>query len=140
MNVYGINQDTKGAYVSVIVNVLRDIQNNKPPTINGNGLEAFDFINVEDCAKANLLPIKSNVSNRNFNIGTGKKTTLNSLIELIQKICKSNLSVKYRVQKNITLVKNRFGAIKLAKKHLGFTKTVSLNKGLREFILWYMNK
>ena len=62
MNVYGERQDYKGAYISVIMRMLDNIERSEPPKIFGNGSEAFDFINVKDCALANVLAMESNVS------------------------------------------------------------------------------
>ena len=49
---------------------------NKSPTIIGDGSEAFDFVAVEDCAKANICAIKSESSDSFYNVGTGIKTSL----------------------------------------------------------------
>ena len=58
MNVYGPRQDTKGAYVSVIVNILKNILRNKKPIIFGSGKESFDFVNVKDLQLQIYLPFK----------------------------------------------------------------------------------
>ena len=79
MNVYGPRQDYSGAYVAVIMKMLDSIDKNEYVTIFGNGDEAFDFVSVKDCARANLLAMQSNIKKGFYNIGTGRKT---SLIEL----------------------------------------------------------
>ena len=68
MNVYGPRQDYKGAYIAVIMKMLDDIDNGKSPTIIGDGSEAFDFVAVEDCAKANICAIKSEFSDSFYNV------------------------------------------------------------------------
>ena len=55
MNVYG-RQDTKGAYVSVIVNILKIYLEIKANHF-GSGKESFDFVNVKDVA-ANMFTFK----------------------------------------------------------------------------------
>ena len=75
MNVYGPRQDYKGAYIAVIMKMLDDIDKGKSPTIIGDGSEAFDFVAVEDCAKANICAIKSESSDSFYNVGTGIKTS-----------------------------------------------------------------
>ena len=52
MNVYGLRQDYHGAYIAVIMKMLDAIDREEAPTIMGDGSEAFDFVAVEDCAKA----------------------------------------------------------------------------------------
>ena len=54
MNVYGPRQDYRGAYIAVIMKMLDAIDKGEGPTILGDGSEAFDFVAVEDCARANL--------------------------------------------------------------------------------------
>ncbi|SVD43532.1 uncharacterized protein METZ01_LOCUS396386, partial [marine metagenome] len=83
MNVYGERQDQKGAYVAVIMKIIDSIFNNISPVIYGKGDEAFDFINVKDCAAANILAMKSNINNGFYNVGTGKKTKLIDLATLL---------------------------------------------------------
>ena len=60
MNVYGSRQDYKGAYIQVIMKMLDSIDKNKKIEIHGSGKESFDFISVIDCARANILAMKSN--------------------------------------------------------------------------------
>ena len=137
MNVYGPRQDTKGAYVSVIVNVLKNIFRNKKPIIFGSGKESFDFINVKDCAAANILAIQKNQNNICLNIGSGQKTSLNNLVKLILKICKSDIEINYKKQNNKTLVKNRIGSTDLARKKIMFKAKINLKDGLTDFINWF---
>ena len=56
----------------------------------GDGSEAFDFVSVIDCARANIKAMKSESSNEFYNVGTGKEL-LSKLAELILKITGSNL-------------------------------------------------
>ena len=94
MNVYGPRQDYKGAYIAVIMKMLDDIDKGKSPTIIGDGSEAFDFVAVEDCAKANICAIKSESSDSFYNVGTGIKTSLKELAEIILKL--TNTKIKLR--------------------------------------------
>ena len=83
MNVYGPRQDYQGAYIAVIMKMLDAIDRGEGPTILGDGSEAFDFVAVEDCARANICAIKATVSDRFYNVGTGKRTSLAELAGLI---------------------------------------------------------
>src|SRR5262245_52627849 len=91
MNVYGPRMDYKGTYVSVIMKVLDRIEQQLPPVIFGNGSQAYDFIHVTDVARANILGMKADVVDEFFNIGTGIKTTINELVDLLLKISNSSL-------------------------------------------------
>ena len=75
MNVYGPRQDYQGAYIAVIMKMLDAIDKGESPTILGDGSEAFDFVAVEDCALANICAMKSEMSDRFYNVGTGIRTS-----------------------------------------------------------------
>ena len=81
MNVYGPRQDYRGAYIAVIMKMLDAIDRGEGPTILGDGSEAFDFVAVEDCARANLCAMRAGVTDRFYNVGTGKRTSLKELAE-----------------------------------------------------------
>ena len=136
MNVYGPRQDYKGAYIAVIMKMLDKIDSGKPPEILGNGEEAYDFIYVGDCAKANICAMKSSKSNLMLNVGTGKKTSLKMLANTLIKLKNSNLKVIYKKTKNNTIVKNRIGSILKAKKEINFKYDTSLTQGLKKTIKW----
>ena len=61
MNVYGPRQDSKGAYVSVIVNMIKKLKEKKPIIIFGREMK-IDFVHVNDRANANIRALKSNNS------------------------------------------------------------------------------
>lgn len=84
MNVYGPRQDYKGAYIAVIMKMLDAIDRGEGPTILGDGSEAFDFVAVEDCARANICAMEAQPVDRFYNIGTGTRT---SLKELAERLC-----------------------------------------------------
>ena len=55
MNIYGPRMDYKGTYVSVIMKVLDRIEAGEAPVIFGDGSQAYDFVHVDDVARANIL-------------------------------------------------------------------------------------
>ena len=99
MNVYGPRQDTKGAYVAVILKILQNIKRNIEPTIFGDGSQSYDFVSVYDCAKANICAMKSNQKNGFYNVATGKKTSLLDLTKKILTLKKSNLKINFDKKK-----------------------------------------
>ena len=136
MNVYGPRQDTKGAYVAVILKILQNIKNNIEPTIYGDGSQSYDFISVRDCAKANICAMKSNQNNGFYNVATGKKTSLLDLTKKILNLKKSNLQINFDKQKN-SFVSNRVGSIEKAAKDLSFNYEIDLEAGLKDLIQWH---
>jgi len=135
MNIYGPRMDYKGTYVSVIMKVLDRIDAGEAPVIFGDGSQAYDFIHVEDVARANILALTADATDTNFNVGMGVKTTINELVTLLLEITGSDLKPEYRPQEQM-FVTHRVGSTEKAEKELGFTARVPLEEGLRSVVQW----
>lgn len=136
MNVYGPRQDYHGAYIAVIMKMLDAIDRGDAPTIMGDGSEAFDFVAVEDCAKANICAMKATASDRFYNVGTGKRTSLKELAEMLITLTGSSKPVQYAPRSQATLVRNRIGCPKRASAEIDFTADIDLTEGLKRLIAW----
>jgi UDP-glucose 4-epimerase len=138
MNVYGPRQDYRNAYVSVIMKMLDSLEDGLPPVVYGDGSQAYDFVYVGDCARANVCAMKSEATDSFYNVGTGKRTTIKELAELLLQLTGSNLQIKYEPA-GLTFVKNRIGCPQKAKKEIGFTALTPLEEGLQKLIEWRKN-
>jgi len=136
MNVYGPRQDYHGAYIAVIMKMLDAIDRGEGPTILGDGSEAFDFVAVEDCGAANVCAMQATTSDRFYNVGTGKRTSLKELAELLLELTGCTKPLRYAARSQATLVRNRIGCPKRASAEIGFTATIDLRDGLRRLIDW----
>lgn len=136
MNVYGPRQDYKGAYIAVIMKMLDAIDRGDSPTILGDGSEAFDFIAVEDCARANVCAMKAETVDHFYNVGTGKRTSLKQLAEMLVELTGCTQPIQYAPRSQATLVRNRIGCPKRAKADIAFEAKIDLMDGLRRLIDW----
>lgn len=136
MNVYGPRQDYHGAYIAVIMKMLDAIDRGQSPTILGDGSEAFDFVAVEDCGRANVCAMKASTSDRFYNVGTGKRTSLKELAEMLLELTGCTKPINYAPRSQATLVRNRIGCPKRATAEIGFTADIDLKEGLRRLIDW----
>jgi UDP-glucose 4-epimerase len=136
MNVYGARQDYRGAYIAVIMRMLDAIDRGEGPTILGDGTEAFDFVAVQDCGRANVCALKAETTDRFYNVGTGKRTSLKELAEKLIALTGCRKPIKYAPRSQATLVRNRIGSPKRAAADIGFEAKISLEEGLRELIAW----
>lgn len=136
MNVYGPRQDYHGAYIAVIMKMLDAIDRGDSPTIMGDGSEAFDFVAVEDCGLANVCAMKSSATDHNYNVGTGKRTSLKELAELIVEITGCEKPIQYAPRSQATLVRNRIGCPKKASAEINFNSTIDVREGLERLIEW----
>lgn len=139
MNVYGPRQDYHGAYIAVIMKMLDAIDRGQGPTILGDGSEAFDFVAVEDCGLANVCAMKARATDRFYNVGTGKRTSLKQLAEMLLELTGCKHPIAYAPRSQATLVRNRIGSPKLASADIGFTAEIDLMEGLRRLIDWRAN-
>ncbi|MBT5717136.1 MAG: NAD-dependent epimerase/dehydratase family protein [Opitutae bacterium] len=138
MNVYGARQDYKGAYIAVIMKILDRLEKGLPPVIYGDGSQAYDFVNVVDCARANIAAMKANVADEFYNVGTGIKTTIKELVDLILEITESDLTPIFEPSGQ-TFVKNRIGCPVKAEREIGYKHSVQLRDGLKDLIKWRNN-
>lgn len=136
MNVYGPRQDYKGAYIAVIMKMLDAMDRGEGPTILGDGSEAFDFVAVEDCARANLCAMRAETSDRFYNVGTGTRTSLKELAERLCHLTGCNEPIQYKPRSQATLVRNRIGDPARASEEIGFDASIDLDEGLRRLIAW----
>lgn len=136
MNVYGPRQDDKGAYVGVVTRMMGDIESGRPLMVDGDGLQSYDFVDVRDCARANLLAMESDCSQDAFNVGTGVKTSVRDLARLVSQVHGDGAAVHHRPVSGRPYVRNRVGDVRHARSVLGFTATVGLEEGIRELSRW----
>jgi UDP-glucose 4-epimerase len=135
MNIYGPRMDYKGTYVSVIMKVLDRIDAGQPPLIYGDGSHTYDFVHVEDVARANILSLKADATDTFFNIGTGLPSTIKALVDLLLDITGSDIEPEYLPQEEV-FVTNRVGSTELAERLLGFRAEIGLRAGLESVVEW----
>lgn len=136
MNVYGPRQDYKGAYISVIMKMLDRIDQGLPPIVYGDGLQSYDFIHVSDVAHANLCAMKSDATDRFYNVGRGISTTIRELCEqLLELKGATDLGIEFKPEGQ-SFVTQRVGCPRAAREEIGFEAQIGLEEGLRSLIEW----
>lgn len=127
-NVFGERQSEE--YAGVLKKFLENIYNNKPPIINGNGLQTRDFVYVGDVAKANIVAMKSNIQSGFFNVGTNSSITILELANIIIKEARLPLNPIHAPALKGD-IKESQADNSLAKKLLNWEPTVSLRDWLK---------
>ncbi|PKL76364.1 MAG: NAD-dependent dehydratase [Candidatus Melainabacteria bacterium HGW-Melainabacteria-1] len=135
MNVYGPRQDYHGTYVAVIMKILDRLDRGLAPVVYGDGSQAYDFVHVRDCGRANVCAMKADSSDQFYNVGTGIRTTIRELTELLLELSGSNQAIQYEPG-GLTFVKNRVGCPQKASREIGFTAKTDLREGLLSLIEW----
>ena len=116
-NVYGKGQNYQ--YAGVISKFLKNISENKPLIIYGDGNQSRDFVSVYDVIRAIECAISSDNSGT-YNIASGKSISVNELAETIIVYSKKKIDVIHKEQKEGE-IKNSAADVSLAEKNLGFT-------------------
>lgn len=135
MNVYGARQDYRGAYIAVIMKILDRLDQGLPPVLYGDGSQAYDFIYVSDCGAANVRAMLADSTDQFYNVGTGRKTSLRELVDIILEVVGTDMKPQYEPAGQ-TFVTNRVGCPKKATKEIGFTAQVELREGIRRLVEW----
>jgi UDP-glucose 4-epimerase len=135
MNVYGPRQDYQGAYIAVIMKMLDNLDRGVAPKVYGDGSQAYDFVYVGDCAQANVSAMKADATDRCYNVGTGMRTSIKELAEILLNLAGSNLEIEY-VPEGQTFVRNRIGDPTRAAKEIDFVARKNLREGLNKLIEW----
>jgi UDP-glucose 4-epimerase len=135
MNVYGPRQDYQGAYIAVMHKILDRIEKGERPLVYGDGSQRYDFIAVEDIARANILAMQADASGENYNVGRGIGTSIKELTEILLDLTGSDLEIQYEPA-GLTFVTSRIGCPKAAKEDLGFEWEIDLRDGLKRLIEW----
>ncbi len=108
-----------------------------PLIIFGDGKQTRDFVFVDDVVDANILAAENDATG-SFDIGSGERTTINYLAELIIELIGVGAS---RLYKEIRLgdVKHSFADITRA-RHLGYDPQYSLSDGLKQTITSFFHE
>jgi UDP-glucose 4-epimerase len=115
-NVYGIGQNEK--YSGVISKFLKNISEDKPLVIYGDGKQTRDFVSIYDVVDAFSCAISSNHSDT-YNIASGKSVSINELADMIILNSKKKLDIIHKEQKTGE-IKNSVADVTLAENNLGF--------------------
>lgn len=127
-NVYGPRQIPHGeaGVVSIFIN---KILKNERLIIFGGGKCIRDYVFVEDVAKANLMAL-TKATNEAINIGTGIKTDVNKLYNIICKITGFNKKPIFKPYREGDILANYLN-IQKAKKVLKWTPVINLEEGIK---------
>ena len=127
-NVYGPKMDPNGAYALVIGVFLRQLRENVPLSITGDGEQTRDFTHIQDVVYANLLAAMSDkVGNGEvINIGAGKETSINAIAELFGG---PKTYIPKRQEPARTCADNS-----LAQNLLGWRPTIAVDEGIRRLL------
>ncbi len=135
MSVYGPNEEAKGKYANIISQFAWDIARDLPPVIYGDGTQSRDFTHVSDVVQGIKLAMETGekLGAQVFNIGTGKNTSLNEIVDALNEAFGKNMTPKYipNPVKEV-YIKDQCADISKIRKILGYEAKVILKDGIRD--------
>jgi UDP-glucose 4-epimerase len=106
----------------------------KPPTIYGDGNQTRDFCHVQNVVHANLLALEApTLSGEVVNIGTGRRVSINALVNEVNKLLNTNIKPTHEPPRQGD-VRDSLADISLAKKVLNYEPQLHFAEGLAQLV------
>ncbi|MFB6116243.1 MAG: GDP-mannose 4,6-dehydratase [Candidatus Nanosalina sp.] len=109
------------------------IHDGEPVTVYGDGEQSRDFTHVDDVVSGVLKAAEK--GSGTYNIGTGRRVTVNEMVEALQKAHEGEVEKKYVEQPDAD-VRHTHADISKARKELGYEPDRKLEDGARECLDW----
>ena len=139
-NVFGPRQNQRSRYSGVLSLFCSNIRDGIALTVFGDGEQSRDFVYVEDVVNANLLACDSpSIGGLSFNIGSGKRHSLNEIMGLLDRISGRPSHHIYKSPRSGD-IRHSQADIVLAQSKLGFKPLIPLDIGLRRTYQWYLEQ
>jgi UDP-glucose 4-epimerase len=134
-NVYGPRQDPHGE-AGVVAIFTGQMLSGEQVVINGDGDQERDFVYVGDCARANLLALRTENANTIYNLGLGQGISVNEIFSTLKPITEYPLDAMHGPAKlgetrRIFLDANR------ASESLGWRARIDLKAGLQKTVEYF---
>lgn len=134
-NVFGPREEYKGKAASMIYQLARQMKQNKRPRIFTDGEQKRDHIYVKDVVAANLDALLPDSRSGIVNVGTGVATTFNRLIEILNKVLKTDLTPDYFENPYTGAYQDETLAdTKLAQELIGFKAKYTIEEGIQDYL------
>jgi len=139
-NVFGKRQNPNSIYAAVIPKFIKTLLYNKPPIINGDGLQTRDFTFIDNVVQANLKAClaKEESFGKVFNIAFGQQKTIIQLYSDISRILRKEIVPKFGPDR-VGDVRHSNADINKAMNLLNYKPDYDVATGLRLTIDWYKN-
>lgn len=132
-NTYGLGENNKGRYKSIISLFLEEIKENGVAVIYGDGKQSRDLINVKDVARITVeLGLKHSGT---YNVGTGNSMSFNKILDFFEE---SGIKFKRKHVKNPIKDYQLFTRADITKLYkIGLQPKIDLKLGIKELIEYY---
>jgi UDP-glucose 4-epimerase len=134
-NAYGPGQALPPAYPPVVPQLLHQVLNGGTFVVFGSGKQTRDYVYIDDVVNALIeAGLREGVNRQVINVGSGRETSVEELIRLVEKVTGRTARVLYNEQQSGGV--NRLLAdLEKAGALLDYRPQVSLEEGLRRTVL-----
>jgi ADP-L-glycero-D-manno-heptose 6-epimerase len=132
-NVYGPGEQHKAAAASMIWQLYKQMLAGKRPRIFKQGEQFRDFIYVKDVVDANLSAVEADATGV-FNVCTGKETTFNRIIEVLNEVLGTDYKPDYFENPYSFYQNQTLGHAAKATDQIGFTAKYSIEQGIKDYL------
>jgi UDP-glucose 4-epimerase len=129
-NIFGPRQSPVSEYAAVIPNFFAASLLDEAPVVYGSGEQCRDFTYVANAVQANLKAATApDVSGKVFNVGGGRRTTVNALLSAVARVVGRPLEPLYLPARAGDVLVS-MADISRSQEALGYEVEVDLDKGL----------
>src|SRR3989338_2190146 len=133
-SVYGYGEETKEGYANIISLFIWAMLRGERPVVWGDGTQTRDFIFVDDVVRAFNIAQKNTFSDGIFNLGTGRETSFNEVIRIINEQLETDLQPIY-IPVPINIYAHRLLAdVTKQETVLGFRPQITIQEGIAKTI------
>jgi nucleoside-diphosphate-sugar epimerase len=132
-NVYGKGQNARSPYSGVITKFSDALSSWKQPVIYGSGKQTRDFVHVDDVCNAFSLALASGGNGEPMNIGSGKETTIISLLQTMCSLSGKPFDPQFLPARNGEIERS-VADYSEAREKIGYYPKVELEEGLKELV------
>jgi UDP-glucose 4-epimerase len=135
-NCYGPYSEHK---TSVVAKFIKRIVNDEELEIYGDGTQTRDYLYVGDLGDVFLSIFKADYKFNIFQLASGVETSLNSLIDVLEKKFNRRVRRKY-LDFNKGEVRYNYADVSKAKKILSFNPETGLEEGISRTVNWFLKR
>lgn len=138
--VQGERQSPFNLYSGALRIFVTNLLAGNPPNIFEDGTQIRDFVNIHDVIAANILVLENKMADYEiFNVGGGKKWTVNEFYQIVQKVLKTDIEPKKTGSFRMGDTRHIFSNIDKIKR-LGFQPQHSIEESIKSYAQWIKTK
>ncbi|HPF69589.1 MAG TPA: NAD-dependent epimerase/dehydratase family protein [Candidatus Krumholzibacteria bacterium] len=140
-NVFGPGQDPNSQYAAVVPKFITAFLAGEAPVIHGDGGQSRDFTFVQNVVEANLAAAAAPASagGRAYNVALGGRISVLELCLRIRALLGSDIAPVHTDARPGD-VRDSQAAVELAREHLDYRGSISLDEGLERTVAWYRER